>query len=153
VWIFVHALQTSLAPWAWIGQLLARVSVGLLFFLSGRGKLFVPARRDQMRETIRQAGLPRPDVTAVAISMVEFASGAMLVAGVLTPLACLMLTGVMAGALTTTQIPRIEARSRLEWIGEFLYLPEVLYIVILVWLLLAGPGALSVDGLLAGEVR
>jgi putative oxidoreductase len=151
--MFVNALQTSLARWEWIGQLLARVSVGLLFVLSGGGKLCVPARREQMRETIRQAGLPLPDVSAATISIVELAFGAMLVVGVLTPLACLMLMGVMAGALITTQIPRIHAQSLLGWVGEVLYLPEVLYIVILVWLLLSGPGSLSVDRLLAGEMR
>ena len=31
---------------------------------------------------------------------------------------------------------------------EVLYLPEVLYVVILIWLFLSGPGWFSVDGLL-----
>jgi putative oxidoreductase len=118
-----------------------------MFFLSGRDKLFGAARREQMRETLRQAALPRPALSAAAISAVELIFGAMLCVGMFTPLSCLMLTGVMVGALATIQISRIKAASRVDWLAEFLYLPEVLYIVILVWLLLAGPGWLSLDRL------
>lgn len=131
----------------WLGQLLARTSVGLLFFLSGRAKLFVAARRDSMRDTIHRAGLPWPDLSATAISVVEFVFGAMLMVGLFTTLSCLMLIGVMIGALATTQIPGIKADSLLDWLADFLYLPEVLYVIVLVWLLLAGPGWLSLDRL------
>jgi putative oxidoreductase len=143
-----EAIARSLSEWEWVGQLLARVSVGLLFFLSGRGKLFVPARREQMRQALRKAGLPRPDLSAPVMSAIEFVGGAMLCLGLLTPIACVLLTGVMLGALTTTQLPRINAASAGEWLGEALYLPEVLYVVILVWLLFAGAGWLSLDHLL-----
>ena len=37
----------------------------------------------------------------------------------------------------------------LAWLDEFLYLPEVLYTLILVWLIFSGPGRYSVDGLIA----
>ena len=135
----------SLSRWEWLGQLLARISVGLLFFLSGRGKLFVEARRESMRNTMRQAGVPFPELTAAVTSVVEFVFGAMLVVGLFTPVSCLLLIGVMVGALATTLIPALKAGSVIDWLAEFLYLPEVLYVVILVWLLLAGPGWLSVD--------
>ena len=141
-------ITQSLSQWEWIGQLLARVSVGLLFFLSGRGKLFVPARRAQMRETIREAGLPAPEITAPLMSTIEFVGGGILCLGLLTPLACLLLTGVMAGALITVQIPGVKGASAAEWLSNFLYLPEVLYVVILVWLFFAGPGWFSLDHLL-----
>lgn len=59
-----------------------------------------------------------------------------------------MLTGVMVGALSTAVPPRIKADSVTAWLGEFLYVPEVLYIVILVWLFFAGSGWLGVDHLL-----
>jgi putative oxidoreductase len=144
----LDAIVSSLSTWEWLGQLLARVSVGVLFFLSGRGKLFVPARRKEMLETIRHAGLPRPDLTAPVMSTLEFTCGAMLCLGLLTPVACVMLIGVMLGALVTTQVPRLKAASALDWLGQFLYLPEVLYLVILWWLLFAGPGWLSLDRVL-----
>jgi putative oxidoreductase len=146
--MLLDAIVRSLSSWEWLGQLLARVSVGLLFFLSGRGKLFVPARRKEMRETIRKAGVPRPELTAPVMSSIEFTCGAMLCLGLLTPVACVLLIGVMLGALVTTQIPAIKAAAALDWLGDFLYLPEVLYLVILLWLLFAGPGWVSLDRVL-----
>ena len=145
----MESLTNTLQQWEWIGALLARLAVGFLFALSGRGKLFVPARREQMRETLRQAGIPVPEKSAVLVSSVELVFGTFLVLGFLTSLSCLMLSGVMLGALATVQVPGIRARSATEWLGEFLYLPEVLYLVILVWLFFSGPGWLSVDRLLS----
>jgi len=52
--IFVNELHSL----EWLGILLARIAVGLLFFLSGRGKLFVPERREQMRRTLIEAHVP-----------------------------------------------------------------------------------------------
>jgi putative oxidoreductase len=142
------SLRNNLQGWEWIGVLLARLSVGLLFALSGAGKLFVQARRDKMLETVRQAGLPAPEQSAVLLSSVEFLFGTFLVLGFLTPLCCILLSGLMVGALVTTVVPALEADSAFGWLAEFLYLPEVLYLVLLVWLLFAGPGWLSLDHLL-----
>lgn len=38
---------------------------------------------------------------------------------------------------------------RIAWLDDFLYLPEVLYVMILVWLIFSGPGRYSIDGLAA----
>ena len=139
----MQSIRTLLAEWhAWqgVGILVARLAVGLLFFLSGRGKLFVPERRKQMRETLVAARVPFPDFNALFVSTVEFVFGSLLVLGALTPLACAMLSGVMVVAIATTAIRNIKATSPLDWLSEFLYLPEVLCLVILVWLFLSGPG-------------
>jgi putative oxidoreductase len=92
---FREALTNTLQQWQWIGMLLARLSVGLLFTISGAGKLFVRDRRQQMRETLMAARIPAPKLSAVVVSSVELFFGASLVAGFLTPLSCLMLIGVM----------------------------------------------------------
>jgi putative oxidoreductase len=144
----IRRLLEGLHEWQWVGILLARLAVGLLFFLSGRGKLFLPARREAMRQTLREAGVPWPRFNALFVAGVEFVCGGLLVCGALTPLACLLLIGVMVVALATSRIRSIRAASPLDWLGEFLYLPEVLYLVILVWLLLSGPGWPSVDALI-----
>ncbi len=60
-----------------------------------------------------------------------------------------MLGGVMIVAIATTAIRNIKASSLLGRLSEFLYLPEVLYLVILFWLFLAGPGWLSIDYLIS----
>ena len=138
--------------WAWVGMLLARIVVGSEFLLSGRGKLFEPARREQMRQTLREARVPFPEFNAVFVSTVEFVFGLLLIAGAATPVACVMLGGVMIVAIATVAARSIKSSSPLGWLSEFFYLPEVLYLVILVWLFLAGPGWLSVDHLFLSKM-
>ena len=147
--------MTLLASWLralnqfeWVGILIARLSVGTLFALSGTGKLFVPSRREEMVRTLRAAGIPAPKANAVFASSVEFVFGTLLAIGFLTPLACVMLSGVMVVALATTVLPAVKASSFAAWLASVLYLPEVLYLVILTWLFLSGPGWFSVDGLI-----
>jgi len=151
--LWVRTFLAELHAWQWLGIFVARLAVGLLFFLSGRGKLFVPERREQMRETLRQAHIPFPEFNAVFVSTVEFVFGALLVLGAVTPLACAMLSALMLVAIATTAIRNIKASSPLGWLSEFLYLPEVPYLVILVWLFLAGPGWFSVDHLILSRTR
>ena len=146
--LWVRTFLSELHAWQWIGILVARIAVGLLFFLSGRGKLFVPEHRERMRQTLIEAHVPFPELNAVFVSMVEFGSGLLLIIGAVTPVACVMLGGVMIVAIATTAIRNIKASSRLGRLSEFLYLPEVLYLVILLWLFLSGPGWLSLDHLI-----
>src|SRR5436853_7639789 len=88
----LHAAQ-------WLAILIARLAVGLLFFLSGRGKLFVPEQREQMRETLVAAHVPFPEFNALFVSTVEFGSGFLLILGAVTPIACVMLSGLMVMAV------------------------------------------------------
>ena len=53
-----------------------------------------------------------------------------------------------AVALVTTVLPSIEAEGVAGWLGTFLYKPEPLYFVILLWLFFAGGGPVSLDALL-----
>ena len=94
-----------------LGSPTARIAVGLLFFLSGRGKLFVLKRREQMRQTLVEAHVPFPEFNALFVSTVEFVFGLLLIFGAITPLACAMLSGVMIVAIATTAIRNIEATS------------------------------------------
>src|SRR5437667_6465741 len=129
--LLVRTVIVELHVWQWVGILVARLAVGLLFFLSGRGKLFVPERREQMRETLVAAHVPFPKLNALLVSTVEFVCGALLILGALTPIACVMLSGVMVMAVATTAVRSIKATSLLGWLSEFLYLPEVLYLALL----------------------
>jgi putative oxidoreductase len=147
--IFVSELHSL----EWVGIVPARVAVGLLFFLSGRGKLFIPERREQMRQTLIEAHVPFPDLNAVFVSTVEFVCGLLLVIAAVTPLACALLVCLMLVAITTIAIRNIKASSPADWLSAFLYLPEVLYLLILIWLFFSGPGWLSVDHLVLSQIR
>ncbi len=141
-------LFRSLQEWQWVPALLARLVVGMMFVLSGYGKLTVPSRREQMRSTMREAGIPAPETAATMVSGVELIFGLLLVLGLLTPLSALMLAGVMVVALATTVLPGVKPAPLGQWLGNVLYLPELLYLVILAWLFFAGAGRASLDCLL-----
>jgi uncharacterized membrane protein YphA (DoxX/SURF4 family) len=96
-----------------------------------------------MRETMIAAKIPFPDLNAIFVSTVEFLSGLLLVLGALTPLACVMLGCIMIMAIATTAIRSIKATSLLGWFSEFLYLPEVVYLVILFGFSCQGPAGLA----------
>jgi uncharacterized membrane protein YphA (DoxX/SURF4 family) len=57
----VRIFLSELHSWEWLGILLVRLALGSLFFLSGRGKLFVPEGREQMRQTLIEAHVPFPE--------------------------------------------------------------------------------------------
>jgi len=141
----LRALILELQRFEWLGILLARVTVGLVFLLSGSGKLWHADKRAEMRKTLEDAHVPFPAFNAVFVSSAEFVFGTLLLLGAFTPIACVVLSGVMVVATVTTQIRGIKATGVLDWVGEFLYLPEVLYLVILIWLFFAGPGPFSID--------
>jgi putative oxidoreductase len=106
-----------------------------------------------MRQTLIKAHVPFPDLNAALVSTAEFGCGFLLVIGALTPLASAVLGCVMIVAIGTTAIRNIKAPSPLGWLAEFLYLPEVLYVVILLWLFFSGSGWLSVDQLVLSQTR
>jgi putative oxidoreductase len=52
----------------------------------------------------------------------------------------------MLVAIVTVQLGTIPSGlSALDWLDDFLYLPEVMYILVFLWLLVSGPGRLSID--------
>src|SRR3954468_13507335 len=141
-------LQSVLQHYEWVAILAARLSVGILFAISGWRKLLVRSRRDEMLRTVRHARIPVPGANAVFVSLVEFLFGTLLMVGFLTPLSSLVLCGDMVVALGTSVLPRIKPSSVADWLEAVLYLPEALYVVILLWLLVSGPGWFSIDRLI-----
>jgi putative oxidoreductase len=151
-----HVIQgalTMLRAGEWMPMTAARVLIGIFFCISGGTKLFVPAQFVVLEQTMVQSHIPFPHANAFFVAMVEFACGAALALGLLTPLCAAMLVGDMIVAIATNRIYSIQASGVLAWLGDFLYLPEVLYTLILVWLIFSGPGRYSVDGLIAWRAR
>jgi putative oxidoreductase len=147
-----HMIQnalTMLHTGEWMPVTAARVLIGIFFCISGGTKLFVRAQFGVLEQTMVQSHIPFPRASALFVGTVEFACGAGLALGLLTPLCAAMLMGDMSVAIATNRIHSIHARGVLAWLDEFLYLPEVLYTLILVWLIFSGPGRYSVDGLIA----
>jgi len=150
-----HAIQSASATLRaaeWMPITVVRVLIGIFFCISGGTKLLVPAQFTIMEQTMVQSHIPLPNASALFVSLVEFACGIGLALGLLTPVCALVLVVVMIVAVTTNRIHSIQASGILAWLDDFLYLPEVLYVMILVWLIFSGPGRYSVDGLIARRV-
>jgi putative oxidoreductase len=146
------ALQGS-GDWEQYAILLVRISIGLFFAISGANKLFVAGGTKPVYETLVKAKVPFPQQTAYFVSGVEFVGGTLLVVGFLSSVACVALLIDMVVATVTTAVSTMpKGLSPLSWIDDFLYLPEVLYVLFFIWLLCAGPGKFSVDYWLAGKL-
>ena len=145
----IETALTMLRAGEWMPVTAARVLIGIFFCISGGTKLFVKKKFAVMERTMVESHIPFPRANAFFVSTVEFACGAALALGLLTPLCAAMLTGDMLVAIATNRIHSIQANGILAWVEGFLYLPEVLYVLILVWLIFSGPGRYSFDGLIA----
>jgi putative oxidoreductase len=133
--------------------LLVRVSIGLFFAISGANKLFVAGGTKPVYDTLVKAKVPFPRVTAYFVSSVEFVCGSLLTVGFLSSPACVALLIDMIVATATEALSTMpEGLSPLNWLDDFLYLPEVLYVLFFIWLICSGPGKFSVDYWLAAKL-
>ena len=133
--------------------LLVRVSIGLFFAISGANKLFVAGGTKPVYDTLVKAKIPFPRQTAYFVSSVEFVGGSLVTVGFLSSPASLALLVDMIVAILTEALSTLPKNlSPLSWLDDFLYLPEVLYVLFFIWLICSGPGKFSVDYGLAGKL-
>ena len=150
----VESALLGRSDWEQYAILLVRVSLGLFFAISGANKLFVAGRRQTMYQTLVEAKVPFPHLMTYFVSGVEFVSGSLLIVGFLSSLASVSLSVDMLVAILTTKLSAMpKGLSPLNWLDDFLYLPEVLYVFFFVWLICSGPGKISVDYWLADKLR
>ena len=133
--------------------LLIRVSIGLFFAISGANKLFVAGGTKPVYDTLAQAKVPFPEQMAYFVSGVEFACGSLVTVGLLSsPASAALLVDMVVATLTSAVSTLPKGLSPISWLDDFLYLPEVLYVLFFVWLICSGPGRFSVDSWLAGKL-
>lgn len=119
-----------------------RLSVGLEFFGSGLGKL---GKLNGLIQYFRSLGIPAPEIHAPFVASTELVCGALILAGLATRPAALMLCGVMIVAIVTAAAPEKHITANWHGLLEFFYLPEVLLFLLLAWLIFAGAGRASLD--------
>jgi putative oxidoreductase len=133
--------------------LLVRVSIGVFFAISGANKLFVAGGPKPVYDTLVKAKVPFPRQTAFFVAGVEFVCGSLLTVGFLSSLACVALLIDMTVATLTSALSTLpKGLSPLNWLDDFFYLPEVLYVLFFIWLICSGPGRFSVDSWLASKL-
>ena len=133
--------------------LLVRVSIGLFFAISGANKLFVAGGTKPVYDTLVTAKVPFPRQTAYFVAGVEFVCGSLVTVGFLsTPASVALMIDMIVATITSAVSTIPKGLSPVNWLDDFLYLPEVLYVIFFIWLLCAGPGKFSVDYWLAGKL-
>lgn len=146
----VSRLYARLDGLEWVARLVVRLSVGIEFFGSGLGKL---GKLPGFIDYFRSLGIPLPEIQAPFVAGVELLCGALIVVGLATRPAALMLCGVMSVAIVTAAAPEKHIQASWQGLLEFLYLPEWCLLLLLGWLLLAGPGPASLDARLGRRLR
>jgi putative oxidoreductase len=126
-------------PIKWLAPLVARVTVGYVFLLSGWGKL---NNLPRVIENFVGWGIPNADLLAPFVSAVEFGGGILLLLGLCTRIAAAPLAIIMIVAIRTALWEHVDSLERLLGLEEFAYL------TLFLWLAIAGPGAISVDHVL-----
>jgi putative oxidoreductase len=127
------------AAFTWLPPTVARLTVGWIFFQSGWGKLHNLA---QVTQYFTELGLPAPGFQATLASTTEFVCGTLLLLGLATRLAVVPLIITMIVALRTALWDQIDS------LGSLFGLAEYLYITLLLWLGVAGPGPIAIDYLI-----
>jgi putative oxidoreductase len=114
---------------SWLPPTLARFTVGWIFFWSGWGKLHAI---DGVIQFFTELGIPYPELQAPFASGNELVCGALLLLGLCARFATVPLIIVMIVALATAQ------RENVAGLADLFGLVEYLYIVLLVWIGVAG---------------
>jgi putative oxidoreductase len=132
-----------------IAPLLTRLVLGQAFFLTGRGKL------EHFSNTVTfftQLGIPMPELNAAFVSRLEYYGGMALIVGLFTRLVAAGLASSMVVALMTAdRVHFVNALFLREDAGLTDITPFV-YLLFLIWLVLSGPGLLSLDTFMAKAI-
>lgn len=137
---------------------LNRIVLGVAFSITGYHKCCSPERHAVFVKTVQECvpNLPGLPGSAWFICSVELLGGLALVVGLLSPLAALGLLVVTTVAVCTNAVKRIpsqEPEDKADWVFYFLYLPEVLWTVMLLVVIVGGPGKLSLDHYIGGLLQ
>ena len=136
----VEAISSRTEPTA---LLLTRLVFGQAFLVTGWGKL---GNLAGITKFFEELGIPLASVQAPMVATIEFVGGLLLLLGLGTRVAALLLTSTMLVALATAHrgdfVPALTFAKSLADVTPFPFL------VGLLWIIARGAGGLSVDGML-----
>lgn len=129
-----------LAHLDFVPPLLGRIVIGAIFIPSGWGKLHSLPDVINFFTTL---GIPFPEYQAPFVAGVELVCGVLVLAGLATRFASLMLLSTMVVAVITAIWPDVTG------VADFFAKDEIVYAAILVHLVIAGAGVVSLDAVAA----
>ena len=128
--------RVALGKIDWLAPLLGRVTLGVLFVSTGWGKVH---NLDKVTGFFTELGIPAPAFQATLVSYVELVGGTLLLVGLLADFAAVPLIISMFVAIITAK------RHEVHGLPDLFGLVEWTYLVLLVWVALAGAGRMSLD--------
>ena len=134
-----HRITSIDAP---SGVILIRFSVGLIFLTQGILKFIDP---NWGVNRFMKIGFPFPDFTAHFVGTFEIICGALVTIGLLTRLAAVPLLIINLTAIATTKIPELFHPAQGFWFVVSDARTDFAMLTGIVFLLIAGSGAWSVD--------
>lgn len=139
LWIRARILSAA-KRLTWLPPTLVRVSLGLLFLETGWGKLH---DINKVVNYFGELGIPGPEFTARLVATTEFSCGSLLLLGLATRLAALPLLISMSVAIMTAK------REQMESFTDLVMFPEYLFVLLLLWISISGPGPIALDRIVA----
>jgi len=133
------------AALSFLAPLVTRLVMGQAFFETGSGKI---ENFDSTVGFFSELGIPFPEANALLVSRLEFWGGLLLVLGFLTRLVAAGLASTMIVALMTADRATFLGALRGAGDAGLTDVVPFVYLLLLAWLVLFGPGALSLDRLL-----
>ena len=124
----------------WLGPLVARLSFGYFWLETGIAKV---QNLDGFTQRFMGWGVPFPAFSAGLSAWTELVGGALIMLGLLTRLISIPMIINMIVAIV------LVVSANFQGIDEFVEADETVYVLIFFWLLMAGPGKVSLDALLA----
>jgi putative oxidoreductase len=130
------------AALAFLAPLLTRLVVGIGFHFTGRGKLHDLGK---VTSFFTDLGIPFPGANAAFVSALEFVGGLCLMLGLGTRIFAFLLSCSMVVALLTADRDAFVGKFP----GDVTDVVSFTYLLFLIWLVLYGPGPVSIDRLLS----
>ncbi len=127
-----------------VPRLLARVSIGLMFFGGGlKNKLL---NLEEFTAYFVSLGIPAASIQAPMVACIEVLGGLMLMCGFATRFVAMTLSGLMVVAIGTAAIHDhgvVAAfdRGLVDGVLQFVYMPEWFLLLMLSWFVFEGAGS------------
>lgn len=131
---------------AFLAPLMTRLVLGWAFHLTGHGKL---QNLDRTASFFSDSGVPFARANAVFIGSLEFVGGFCLILGLGTRIVALLLSSTMAVALMTADRENL-IKNFPDALTDVV---PVVYGLFLLWLILYGPGPVSIDHWIRKKLR
>ncbi len=128
----------------WLAPLMMRIYFGYFWAETGSGKVH---HLQAFAQRFVGWGIPCPHVSAALSGYTEWIGGILLMLGLFTRLVSIPLMFNMLVALVMVKMKEITG------IDDFVEMDEVLYMFILFWLTMAGPGRVSIDYIIRRILR